>query len=141
MSNKDTLNLFTAMNVELPEEISKEVSGGCQAGAEVSNENPGDANPVPCSTSPKKGKKAAVASNYVPPAPKEPEKDLPRFVVMTNDNFRQEFPAEMSLEEIRLELEREYPALTAENTSWYFEKQEGPGRYLCVPTYKSNKAG
>jgi hypothetical protein len=47
----------------------------------------------------------------------------------------------MTLEEIRVELEKEYPAYSKDNTSWYFERQDGKNRYLCIPNYKSNKAG
>ncbi|MBF7083390.1 hypothetical protein IT084_10435 [Desulfallas sp. Bu1-1] len=76
-----------------------------------------------------------------PSKPKEPEKDLERFVVLANDNEQMTFPAEMTLEEIRVELEKQYPAYTQQNTNWYFEKQEDKGRYLCIPSYKFNKMG
>ncbi|MCG8402847.1 MAG: hypothetical protein MJA84_14840 [Firmicutes bacterium] len=73
--------------------------------------------------------------------PKEPEKDLERLVVLTNDNEQMTFPAEMTLEEIRAELEKQYPAYTLQSTNWHFEKQEDKGRYLCIPSYKFNKMG
>lgn len=90
-----------------------------------------------CGASTKTGGSCTTSSSK----PKEPEKDLERFVVLTNDNEQMTFPAEMSLEEIRAELEKEYPAYTKQNTNWHFEKQEDKSRYLCIPSYKSNKMG
>ena len=73
--------------------------------------------------------------------PKEPDHDLERLVVITAQNERRTYPPEMTLEEIRAEIEKDYPAFSKENTSWYFEKQENNNRYLCIPSYKFNKAG
>lgn len=73
--------------------------------------------------------------------PKEPDNDLERLVVITAQNERRTYPPEMSLEEIRADIERDFPAFSKENTNWHFEKQEDKGRYLCIPAYKFNKAG
>lgn len=89
----------------------------------------------------KKAKKTASSTCSAPPKPKEPENDLDRLVVLTNYNEQKSFPKEMTLEQIRGELEKEYPAYSKENTNWYFEKQADNNRYLCIPSYKSNKAG
>jgi hypothetical protein len=98
----------------------------------------------------KKGKKKknsceapikAGSSNTPSTKPQEPDNDMERFVVLTNDNEQMTFPAEMSLEDIRAELEKEYPAYTQQNTNWHWEKQEDKNRYLCIPSYKSNKLG
>lgn len=97
-----------------------------------------------CAANPKKNKKSSTAGSSTPatpPKPKEPDNDLERLVVITNANEQRSFPAEMTLEQIREELEREFPAYTKENTNWYFEKQADRGRYLCIPNCKSNKAG
>lgn len=87
------------------------------------------------------GASAGTAGKTSASKPKEPDKDLERFVVLTNDNEQMTFPADMTLDEIRAKLEEEYPAYTKQNTNWTFEKQEDKGRYLCIPSYKFNKMG
>lgn len=91
----------------------------------------------------KKGKNKGAGGSCAstPAKPKEPENDLERYVVLTNYNEQRTFPPELTLEQIREELEKEYPAYSKENTAWHFEKQEDKNRYLCIPNYKSNKAG
>ncbi|MCL6478144.1 MAG: hypothetical protein K6T65_06980 [Peptococcaceae bacterium] len=85
--------------------------------------------------------KVGKTTTPTPPPPKEPPKDLPLLVVLTNYNIQKEYPAGMTLEEIRQDLELEYPAYSANNTSWYFEEQRDKNRVLCIPSVKSNKAG
>ncbi len=96
---------------------------------------------APAKNTSKTKKTSCSTASSTPPKPKEPDKDHERYVVLTNYNEQRTFPAEMTLEEIRVELEKEYPAYSKDNTSWYFERQDGKNRYLCIPNYKSNKAG
>lgn len=62
-------------------------------------------------------------------------------VVLTNYNVQKEYPAGTTLEDVRQDLEREYPAYSKENTSRHFEEQRDKGRVLCIPGMRSNKAG
>lgn len=116
-------NLFETMGLELPPEEPV-------AKPEPKKAKKGNA----CGAT-----KTAGKGTTVPQPPKEPEKDLPRFVVVTTDNYQETFPKEMTLEEIRVELEKTYPAYSKGNTNWHFEKQDD--QYLCIPAYKSNKGG
>lgn len=120
------------------EQVEKETAEESTPG-ETSAEQLGLFPESPCGAKKTKNKKVKKNTSCTPVKPKEPDKDMERFVVLTNYNEQKSFPAEMTLEEIRVELEKEYPAYSKENTSWYFEKQEN--RYMCIPNYKSNKAG
>lgn len=124
------------------EDASKnEVSSDGQMGLFPEDTGSKNACSAPAKNTSKTKKTSCSAASSTPPKPKEPDKDHERYVVLTNYNEQRSFPAEMTLEEIRVELEKEYPAYSKDNTSWYFEKQEDKNRYLCIPNYKSNKAG
>lgn len=71
----------------------------------------------------------------------EPENDLPRYVIMVDKDFEETFPPETTLEDIRQELEKIYPAYTKQNTRWSVERQEDKGRYLCIPIFTASKGG
>lgn len=71
---------------------------------------------------------------------KEPPKDKVRLVVLQN-NEQFTYPANMTLEEIRVELAKDYPMYTQKNTKWYWEVQEDLNRVLCIPASSFNKAG
>jgi len=98
-----------------------------------------------CAATKKKPKGAGKKNNSTQAAkvekPKEPEHDLERLVVITAQNEQRTYPPELTLEEIRVDLERDFPAFSKENTGWHFEKQVDKERYLCIPTYKFSKAG
>lgn len=114
------LDLFQAAGVELPPATTK---GKSKKGSDNAKQN------------------TKTAATSKPAPPKEPDKDLERMVVITSHNETKTYAAEMTLEEIREDIEKEYPAYSATNTTWHFEKQEDRSRYLCIPYYKSNKAG
>lgn len=118
-----------------------EVSSDGQMGLFPEDTGSKNACSAPAKNTSKTKKTSCSTASSTPPKPKEPDKDHERYVVLTNYNEQRTFPAEMTLEEIRVELEKEYPAYSKDNTSWYFEKQEDKNRYLCIPNYKSNKAG
>lgn len=96
----------------------------------------GKKNDCSCSAPPRKPVAPAT-----PPPPKDPPNDLPLLVVLTNYNVQKEYPAGTTLEEVRQDLEMDYPAYSDKNTSWYFEEQREKNRVLCIPSVKSNKAG
>jgi hypothetical protein len=91
-----------------------------------------------CSCSAPTGKTVTPAT---PPTPKEPPKDIPLLVVLTNYNEQKDYPAGTTLDEVRQDLEMDYPAYSEKNTTWYFEEQREKNRVLCIPSVKSNKAG
>jgi hypothetical protein len=129
-------NLFDAAGVELPEEPKKETAkkngkktkknnGCCAAGVSAAG-----------------SAKTKAANKTI----KEPEKDLPRLVYLVNEaEQRGPYEQDKTLEDIRKDIERDYPAYTKNNTKWTVEKQkdeEGKHyRYLCIATYSCSKAG
>lgn len=92
-----------------------------------------------CCAAPKSaaGKKTDSSSK---PETKEPPKGIQRLVVLQN-NEQFPFDGDMTLEEIRGELAKDYPMYTEKNTKWHWEEQKDLNRILCIPTATFNKAG
>lgn len=123
----EQLNLFQAAGVELPPPTPPK--------------NKSNSKKNSCGTNGTKKSVGGSCSAGSASTTKEPDNDMERMVVLTNHNEIRPYPAEMTLAQIREDIERSYPAYSEKNTTWHVEKQEDKNRYLCIPTYKSNKAG